>query len=83
MKQTNHDLSIEVKSYTSTMPCRILKLLATEGALVKQGTPLLTMESMKMETRMYSRHEGKVKYHVTENAVIEAGVVMLEIVQEK
>eukprot|EP00158_Paraphelidium_tribonemae_P006423 Partr_v1_DN27811_c1_g1_i2_m23136 putative carboxylase len=68
-----------LSSYTSAMPCRVLKLLVADGATVKADTPLLTMESMKMETRMYSRHAGAVKYNVKEGQVVEAGVVMLEI----
>lgn len=68
-----------VSSYTSTMPCRILQRLVDEGAMVKVGQALLTMESMKMETRLYSRHEGKVHFRVAEGQVVEAGVMMLEV----
>lgn len=66
----------------STMPCRVLKLLVENGGTVKTGTPLLTMESMKMETRMYSRHEGTVKFMVKEGQVVQAGHQMMEIVSD-
>ena len=69
-----------MKAYTSSMPCRILLLLKKEGEDVKEDDPLLTMESMKMETRMYSRHGGVVRYNVSPGQVVEAGVVMLQIV---
>ena len=61
------------------MPCRILKCLVAEGATVKVGQALLTMESMKMETRLYSRHDGKIHFRVKEGEVVDAGVVMLEV----
>ena len=61
------------------MPCRILKQLVPEGTAVKSGQALLTMESMKMETRMYSRHDGKVHFRVKEGEVVEAGVAILEV----
>ena len=61
------------------MPCRILKLLVADGSDVKNGDALLTMESMKMETRLYSRNDGKVKFHVKEGQVVEAGKSLLEV----
>lgn len=68
-----------LSSYTSSMPCRILKLLVNNNSNVKPGDPLLTMESMKMETRLYSKHKGKVKYLVKEGDIVDAGSLMLKV----
>jgi biotin carboxyl carrier protein len=61
------------------MPCRILRLLKSNGAQVKKDEGLLTMESMKMETRLYSRHDGTVQFRVKEGDIIQAGVLMVEV----
>ncbi len=66
-------------AYVSTMPCRILKVLAKNESKVKAGDPLLTMESMKMETRISAKHDGIVRFKVKEGQLIEAGVAMLSI----
>lgn len=68
-----------VSSYTSSMPCRVLKLLVENKSKVKPGQPLLTMESMKMETRLYSKHEGEVQFFVKEGQVVEAGTQLLKV----
>ncbi len=45
---------------TAPMPGKIIALLVEQGATVEKGTPLLTMEAMKMEHTIYAPHAGKV-----------------------
>ena len=44
----------------SPMPGKILSLIATPGAMVKRGAPLLVMEAMKMEHTINAPSAGKV-----------------------
>jgi biotin carboxyl carrier protein len=53
--------------------------MVQNGQLVKKGDPLLTMESMKMETRLHSSHTGKVQLLVQEGQILEAGQRMVNI----
>jgi biotin carboxyl carrier protein len=61
------------------MPCRILRIVAEEGSHVKPGDTILTMESMKMETRLHARHEGRLHLFVKADQLVDAGVLMCEI----
>ncbi|RUS15057.1 carbamoyl-phosphate synthase L chain, ATP binding domain-containing protein, partial [Endogone sp. FLAS-F59071] len=69
----------DVSPYISPMPCRILKLLVSTGATVKKNDAILTMESMKTEVRLYSRHDGVLTLHVTEGQLVEAGTALCEV----
>ena len=42
------------------MPGKILNLIASPGAVVRRGAPLLVMEAMKMEHTINAPAEGKV-----------------------
>ncbi|KAI3641295.1 hypothetical protein MIR68_000657 [Amoeboaphelidium protococcarum] len=68
-----------LSAYTASMPCRILKVIVQDGSKVKIGDALLTMESMKMEIKILAKHNGTVKFNVTEGQVVEANTIMLEI----
>ncbi|KAI8066435.1 carbamoyl-phosphate synthase L chain, ATP binding domain-containing protein [Gongronella butleri] len=68
-----------VTPYTSSMPCRILKVLAPSGTVVKKNDPLLSIESMKTEVKVLSRHEGIVKMHVQEEQLIDARVLLCQV----
>ncbi|KAG5987630.1 hypothetical protein E4U43_004998 [Claviceps pusilla] len=48
-------------SVVAPMPCKILKNEVAEGQEVKKGTPLIVIESMKMETVIRSPQDGVVK----------------------
>jgi 3-methylcrotonyl-CoA carboxylase alpha subunit len=61
------------------MPCKILKLLVGQNSKVKKNDALLTMESMKTEVRLYSRHDGTVKLLVNEGDVVNAGTILVKI----
>ena len=53
-------------TYTTPMPCRILQLIAKDGATVKAGDGILVMESMKTEIKLLARSAGKLKLLVKE-----------------
>lgn len=67
-------------TYTSQMPGKILKILVQVNESVKFNQPLLVMESMKMETQIAAQADGTVSgIFVSENQLIEAGTLCLEI----
>ncbi|KAI9487753.1 MAG: carbamoyl-phosphate synthase L chain, ATP binding domain-containing protein [Benjaminiella poitrasii] len=68
-----------VTPYTSSMPCRILKILAPTGTVVKKNSPLLSIESMKTEVKILSRHEGVVTMRVEENQLVDARVLLCSV----
>ncbi|CAO3591680.1 unnamed protein product [Absidia cylindrospora] len=68
-----------VTPYTSSMPCRILKILAPSGTTVKKNDPLLSIESMKTEVKLLSRHEGVVTMRVEENQLVDARVLLCQV----
>jgi 3-methylcrotonyl-CoA carboxylase alpha subunit len=68
-----------VTPYTSSMPCRVLKVLAPSGTVVKKNTPLLSIESMKTEVKILSRHEGIVTMRVEENQLVDARVLLCSV----
>lgn len=61
------------------MPCRILRLIASDGQTVKHGDTILTMESMKMETKLLAKHAGTVRLLVKSDQLVPAGVLLCEI----
>ncbi|ORY97983.1 carbamoyl-phosphate synthase L chain, ATP binding domain-domain-containing protein [Syncephalastrum racemosum] len=68
-----------VTPYTSSMPCRILKVIAPTGTVVKKNDPLLSIESMKTEVKVLSRHEGVVTMRVEENQLVDARVLLCQV----
>jgi 3-methylcrotonyl-CoA carboxylase alpha subunit len=65
------------------MPCRILKVLAPTGTVVKKNTPLLSIESMKTEVKILSRHDGVVTMRVEDNQLIDARVLLCSVDEVK
>lgn len=61
-KSTNEslDAKLEGNSIKALMPGKVLKVLVSEGENVESGTPLLVIESMKMENIISSNKSGKV-----------------------
>ncbi|CAG8783413.1 2919_t:CDS:2, partial [Racocetra persica] len=74
----NENVEDDVSSYTAPMPCKILKLLVPQNSKVSKDEAILTIESMKIETRIYSRHDGIVKILVKEGDVVDAGTVLIK-----
>jgi biotin carboxyl carrier protein len=48
-------------SIKALMPGKVLKILVSQGEKIKSGTPLLVIESMKMENVISSNKNGEVK----------------------
>lgn len=69
--------------YTASMPAKILQILVEPGQTVSEGTPLLVMESMKMETTLCAAESGVVEQIlVNQGEVVEAGTSLLVIQTE-
>ena len=69
----------EGASLTSQMPGIVLKLLLEPGVEVKQGTPLLILEAMKMEHEVCAPSDGKlVAYPFKEGDRVMPGDLLVE-----
>ncbi|KAK4125216.1 hypothetical protein N657DRAFT_570278 [Parathielavia appendiculata] len=67
-----------VGSVAAPMPCKILRNEVAEGQEVDKGTPLVVIESMKMETVIRSPQKGVVKKLAhTEGDICKAGTVLV------
>jgi biotin carboxyl carrier protein len=55
---SNSDKNVDILK--SPMPGSVIKLLVKEGDTVEEGTALIIIEAMKMETTLYSSIDGKV-----------------------
>lgn len=70
----------EGNPYAAQMPGKILKLWVKPGDTVAQNQPLLTIESMKMETQILAHAAGKVdEIYVSEDQMVEAGCHFLRL----
>jgi biotin carboxyl carrier protein len=69
----------KIKSFNAPMPGRIINVLVSVGEDVDAGTPLISLEAMKMENTLKSSGIGKVKtIHVAAGAVVEKGAALFE-----
>ena len=63
---------------TAPMPGAVTAVLVEAGAAVKRGTPLVTMEAMKMEHRVLAPADGTVEaVHVAVGDHVESGAALL------
>ncbi|PKY40549.1 hypothetical protein RhiirA4_494494 [Rhizophagus irregularis] len=69
----------DVSPYISPMPCKILKLLVKPNTNVKKNDVLLIMEAMKMEVKLFARHDGTAKFLFKEGDVVDAGTILVKI----
>jgi 3-methylcrotonyl-CoA carboxylase alpha subunit len=71
-------------SVVAPMPCKVLKNEVEEGQTVKKGTPLVVIESMKMETVIRSPQDGVVKKLAhKEGDICKAGTVLVVFEEEE
>jgi biotin carboxyl carrier protein len=64
----------------STLPGVIRRVLVQAGAAVEEGTPIVTLEAMKMENEIRAEAKGRLQViHVREGQVVNAGDVLAEI----
>lgn len=69
----------KIKTYNAPMPGRILSILVKVGDEVALGSPLLSLEAMKMENTLKSTGIGKVKLiNVIPGAIVEKGTQLIE-----
>jgi len=70
-------------SLTATMPGQVVKIMASEGEMIKRGQPLIVLEAMKMELRLTAPHDGKVtRVLVRQGDIVERGQRLLEVTAE-
>lgn len=70
----NADGIVEIKT---AMPGKLVRILAEQGAEIKQGEPVLVVEAMKMQNEMKSPKDGVVKeIRFSEGATVNAGDVL-------
>ena len=68
------DGAAEIKT---AMPGKLVRVLVTEGAAIKQGDSVLVVEAMKMQNEMKSPKDGIVKeIRFAEGATVNAGDVL-------
>jgi biotin carboxyl carrier protein len=73
----NADGTVEIKT---AMPGKVVRVLAEQGAEIKQGESVLVVEAMKMQNEMKSPKDGVVKeIRVAEGATVNAGDVLAVI----
>jgi len=61
------------------MPGLVLKVLVTEGQVVKKGDGLLILEAMKMENIIKASSDGIVKkIHIEEKNIVDKNQKMIE-----
>lgn len=71
-----------IETITAPMPGKIVKFLVEENQEVKQGEPLLILESMKMQNEIISNMEGKISaihYKPKDNVVKDD--ILIELVK--
>ncbi|RHZ70458.1 hypothetical protein Glove_271g61 [Diversispora epigaea] len=69
----------DISPYLAPMPCKIIKVLVPSGTRVTKKQPILTMESMKTEIKLYSNHDGIIKILVKEGNIVSAGTLLIKI----
>jgi len=66
-----------VSEIKTAMPGKLVRILAEQGAEIKQGEPVLVVEAMKMQNEMKSPKDGIVKeIRFAEGATVNAGDVL-------
>jgi len=71
------------QNISSPMPGSIVKILVNIGDNVEDGTPVIIIEAMKMETKLYSSINGKVdKINCSVGEQVDSDLALLEIVKE-
>ncbi|KAK3267746.1 hypothetical protein CYMTET_23717 [Cymbomonas tetramitiformis] len=76
---TGADAADAASDYSAPMPARVLRVLVASGDSVTEGQPLLSIESMKMESVIKARAAGTVKVLVKEGQLVEAAAPLVVI----
>jgi pyruvate carboxylase subunit B len=67
---------VEIKS---PLPGTVMRLPVQEGAVVKNGQPIVVIEAMKMETEIKATCEGKVSFRVKQGDTLQTDAVIAVI----
>lgn len=71
------------REVTPPMPSVVVRILVSEGDLVKKGQGLLVVTAMKMETTLGAPYDGRVKkIHAAVHQKVAPGDVLVEIEEE-
>ena len=69
----------DIRMLPAVIPGTIQKIMAKEGEKVKQGTPLLILEAMKMKNEIQSPMEGVIKkIHISEGQQVSKEQLLVE-----
>lgn len=69
----------DVRKLAAVIPGTIQKIMVSEGDEVKQGTPMLILEAMKMENLVLSPMDGIIKkIHVSKGELVPKEHLLLE-----
>jgi biotin carboxyl carrier protein len=69
------------RAVNAPMPGKVVSLGGKEGDAVKRGTPLVTIEAMKMNVPISSPIDGKIgKIHVKVGESVQAGQLVAEVI---
>lgn len=70
-------------SLLSPMPGTVAGVAAVAGTVIEAGTPLVTLEAMKMEHTLRAPHAGMVReVRVAVGAQVDAGTVLVVVSEE-
>ncbi|RQO31280.1 acetyl-CoA carboxylase biotin carboxyl carrier protein subunit [Taibaiella sp. KBW10] len=70
----------KIEPIKAPMPGLILKILVTEGQVIKKGEPVLILEAMKMENIFKAPNDATVKaIKITERQAVEKGEILIEL----
>jgi len=85
MRQIRSDLDISGPEIIKTsMPGKVIKVLAKEGETVTSGAGVIIIEAMKMENEIQCRNSGVVKaVHVETGQTVESDAALIEIEPEQ
>ncbi|MBX3044238.1 MAG: acetyl-CoA carboxylase biotin carboxyl carrier protein subunit [Candidatus Kapabacteria bacterium] len=78
--EVNDDSHEHIKA---PMPGSIVKILVNEGDTVEEGAPIIIIEAMKMETKLYASISGIIKQiNCKVGEQVDSDLVIVEIVKE-
>jgi biotin carboxyl carrier protein len=78
--EVNDDKHDHIKA---PMPGSIVKILVSESDKVEDGTPVIIIEAMKMETKLYSSINGTVsKINCKVGEQVDSDLILLGIIKE-
>ncbi|OJV53066.1 MAG: hypothetical protein BGO31_04755 [Bacteroidetes bacterium 43-16] len=70
----------KVEPVKAPMPGLVLKVMVTEGQVIKKGDPVLILEAMKMENVFKASADATVKaIKIAEGQAVEKGEILIEL----